>query len=109
MTSFDFLWLLVSAHGSVAEMHKNELARVWDEYTLEEQRAIYRSIRDKLRAGRFVHYNPVKAVRDNAPKLRPLQTLSYADYYRRYGTTLETDGWQRRFLPEKQTTIYVKQ
>ena len=108
MTSFDFLWLLLESHG-VVERYKAEAAQLWETYTLEQQRAIYRSIRDKLRAGRFVHYNPVKAVRENAPKQRPLQTLSYADYYRRYGTTLETDGWQRRFLPEKQTTIYVKQ
>lgn len=40
---------------------------------------------------------------------RPRQQLSYADYYAKYGTTEETDGWVRTFLPEQQKTIYVKQ
>ena len=108
MTSFDFLWQLVETHGSVAEFYKAELARVWDEYTLDQQRFIYRSLRDKLRTGKFVNYNPVKAVRENAPKRKPQQVLSFNDYYNQYGTTEEREGWKRQFLPEKQTTIYVK-
>ena len=81
---------------------------MWAEYSLEEQRFIYRSIRDKLRADKFVNYNPVKAVRENAPKARPPQVLSFAEYYKRYGTTEESGGWVRKYLPEKQTTIYIK-
>ena len=109
MSTFDFLWQLVQNHGGVAENYKAELARVWAEYSLEEQRFIYRSIRDKLRADKFVNYNPVKAVRENAPKARPPQVLSFAEYYKQYGTTEEVGGWVRKYLPEKQTTIYVKQ
>jgi len=108
MSSFDFLWQLVCNHGGVAENYKADLARVWDEYSLDQQRCIYRSIRDKLRAGKFVNYNPVKAVRENAPKRKPPQVLSFHDYYRQFGTTEEKGGWKRVFLPEKQTTIYVK-
>ena len=37
------------------------------------------------------------------------QILSFRDYYAKFGTTEECDGWKRQFLPEKQTTIYVKQ
>ncbi len=55
MSTFDFLWQLVANHGGVAENYKTELARVWAEYSLEEQRFIYRSIRDKLRADKFVN------------------------------------------------------
>jgi len=108
MTTFDFLWLLVQNHGSVAEYYKAELARVWAEYSLEQQRHIYRSIRDKLRADKFVSYNPVKAVRENAPKAIPPQILTFGEYYKRYGTTEECDGWKRKFLPEQQKTIYIK-
>ena len=108
MSTFDFLWQLVANHGGVAENYKAELARVWAEYSLEEQRHIYRSIRDKLRADKFVNYNPVKAVRENAPKAKPPQVLSFAEYYKQYGTTEESDGWVRKYLPEKQTTIYIK-
>ena len=108
MSTFDFLWQLVQNHGGVAENYKAELARVWAEYSLEEQRHIYRSIRDKLRADKFVNYNPVKAVRENAPKAKPPQVLSFAEYYKQYGTTEESGGWVRKYLTEKQTTIYIK-
>jgi len=109
MSSFDFLWQMVEKHGSVARFHKAELERLWDEYTLEEQRKIYCSIRDKLRAGKFVNYNPVIAVQENAPQAQQPQILSFEAYYKRYHTTYETDGWQMKYLPEEQRTIYVKQ
>ncbi len=108
MSSFDFLWQLVQNHGSVAEHYKAELARVWDGYTLEQQRHIYRSIRDKLRTGKYVSYNPVRAVQENAPNAKSPQILTFADYYKQYGTTEEQGGWMRKYLPEKQATIYVK-
>ena len=41
-------------------------------------------------------------------RVRPQQTLSYADYYARFGTTEELEGWIRTFLPNEQRTIYVK-
>ena len=56
----------------------------------------------------FVHYNPVKAIRENVPKERRQQQLSFDDYYRTYGTTEEVDGWRRVFLPQLEKTIYVK-
>ena len=108
MTSFDFLWQLVSSHGGVAENYKAELARIWNMYSLSQQRAIYCSIRNKLRTGKFVNYNPVKAVRENAPKQSQPQSLSFNDYYQRFHTTEEQDGWKRHFLPDKQQTIYIK-
>ena len=36
------------------------------------------------------------------------QILSFAEYYAKFGTTEETDGWKRTFLPDQQKTIYVK-
>ena len=107
MSTFDFLWQLVANHGGVAEHYKAELARVWAEYSLEEQRHIYRSIRDKLRADKFVNYNPVRAVQENAPRAKPPQTLSFNDYYTRYGTTEERDGWKMA-NPTGNCVIYVK-
>ena len=107
METFVFLWQLLESHG-VVPSKKQECAQLWATFTLEQQRQIYRSIRDKIRAGKFVHYNPVIAVRENAPKQKPPQVLSFNEYYKRYGTTEECDSWKRQFLPEKQTTIYVK-
>ena len=107
MTSFNFLWNLIANNGSVADTYKAECARVWNEYSLDQQREIYRSIRDKLRAGKFVNYNPVKAIKENAPKAPRTQTLTFKEYYARYGTTLEQDGW-RMTNPTGQQVIYVK-
>ena len=107
MESFDFLWDLIANNGSVADKYKAECARVWNEYSLQQQREIYRSIRDKLRAGKFVNYNPVKAVKENAPKAPRTQTLTFKEYYARFGTTAEQDGWHMT-NPTGQQVIYVK-
>ena len=107
MNSFDFLWQMLDKHG-VIERLKADCVRLWDTYTLEQQREIYSSIRAKLRAGKFVNYNPVKAVRDNAPKPKPSQILSYAEYYARFGTTAEQGGWKMT-NPTGNKVIYVKQ
>ena len=106
MSSFDFLWILLESHGVVAS-YKAECARVWNEYSLQQQREIYRSIRDKLRTGKFVNYNPVKAVKENAPKAPRTQTLTFKEYYARFGTTLEQDGWHMT-NPTGQQVIYIK-
>ena len=105
MSSFDFLWQMLDKHG-VIERYKADCARLWDRYNLAQQRAIYRSIRDKLQAGKFVNYNPVKAVLDNVPTTK-VQTLSYADYYKLFGTTEERDGW-RMANPTGNKVIYIK-
>ena len=107
MTSFDYLWQMLDYHG-VIERYKGEAADLWDHYTLEQQRLIYRSIQDNIRAGKFVNYNPVKAIRDNVPKVRKVQIITADEYYRRYHTQANQDGWIRTFLPNEQRTIYVK-
>ena len=107
MNSFDYLWQMLDNHG-VIERYKADCARLWDTFSLEQQRQIYRSIRDNLSAGKFVNYNPVKAVRDNIPKAPKRQIMSADNYYRKYGTQANQDGWQRVFLKDQGKTIYVK-
>ena len=107
MTSFDFLWQMLDEHG-VIERYKGEAFDLWYTLTLEQQRATYLSIRNKIRAGQFVNYHPVKAIRDNIPKPPKVQKLSYAEYYAKYGTTEEQGGWKRVFMKDEQKTIYVK-
>ena len=107
MTTFDFLWQLLQSHGVIPNK-KAEAAQLWNRYSLEQQREIYRSIRDHLREGKFVNYNPVIAIKNHTPRKRLPQQISYGEYYKRYGTDLEMDGWRRKFLPEERRTIYVK-
>ena len=83
-----------------------ECLRLWESLNARQQQQIYDTIRSKLQAGKFVHYNPVKAIQDNTPKV---QVISADEYYRRYGTQTNQDGWERKFLPAQHKTIYVKQ
>ena len=106
---FDDFWPLVENHGSVAYFHKNECEDLWSRLNPEQQQAVYNAIKRKLDSGLFVHYNPTKAVRDNLPAAPRIQIISADEYYRRYGTQANLDGWVRTFLPEQQKTIYVKQ
>ena len=107
MDSFFYIYQLLESHGVIPNK-KDEASRVWSQYTLEQQRQIYRSIQQKLAQGKFVHYNPVIAIRDNAPRAPSMQIISADEYYRRFGTQENLDGWVRTFLPEQQKTIYVK-
>ena len=86
-----------------------ECLRLWDTFTEHQQQYIYQTIYNKLQAGKFVHYDPVQAIQDNLPKAPKIQTITADEYYRRYGTQTNHDGWVRTFLPEQQKTIYVKQ
>ena len=106
--TFVHICKLLVSHGVVpSEIHDAE--EEWNKYSLQQQRDIYRSIRDKIRAGKFVNYHPVLAIRDNAPKAPRIIVISAAEYYRKYGTQTNQDGWIRKFLPDQQKTIYVKQ
>ena len=105
--TFVHICRLLVSHGMVpSEIHDAE--EEWNKYDLAQQRIIYRTIRDKIREGKFVNYHPVLAIRDNAPKAPRIQIISADEYYRRYGTQTEHDGWKRTFLPDQQKTIYVK-
>ena len=107
MLIFDSIWDLVKNHGGVAEFYKSEAARLWDTYSEQQREHIYRAIESKLNAGKFVHYNPVKAFQENAPKARKI-VISADEYYRIYRTQANQDGWVRTYLPDEQKTIYVK-
>ena len=106
--TFVHICKLLTDHGIVPdEIHDAE--EEWNKYSLDQQRAIYRAIRDKIRAGKFVNYHPVLAIRENAPKAPRILVISAAEYYRKYGTQANQDGWVRKFLPDQHKTIYVKQ
>lgn len=104
--SFKHIWALLSNHGGVAEAYKKETVRIWNEYNIDEQREIYRSIRAKLQNGKFVNYVPYKAIQENAPKKKK-NILSFVEYYTRFGTTEEQGGWKMTNPTGKQV-IYIK-
>ena len=69
MSTFDYLWQLLESHGVIPDK-KVAAEELWNKYNLQEQRYIYRSIRDRIHTGKFVNYNPVLAIIANAPKVK---------------------------------------
>ena len=82
--------------------------RLWESFSSEKQDLVYHRILEKKERKFFVDYNPLFAIEKNAVAPEP-QVLSYADYYAKYGTTEEQDGWQRVYEADKKRTIYIKQ
>jgi hypothetical protein len=104
---FEHIWELLKSHGVVPS--EREMARSeWNKYNLDQKRSIYRTIRDKIRAGKFVNYHPHLAIRENAPKQPRIISISAEQYYAMYHTQANKDGWVRTFLPDQHKTIYVK-
>ena len=107
MTSFDYVWALLEPKKEY-EPVRNRCLQLWETFSLEKQRATYRTIRVRKKEHLFVDYNPLFAIK-RFSKGPQRQTLSFNDYYNRFGTTEEQNGWRRVFLPQQQTTIFVKQ
>ena len=68
---------------------------------------IFDLISDKLSKGKFVDYNPLFAIKNHIVQKHSRQTLSFNDYYAKYGTTEERDGWKMT-NPTGNQVIYVK-
>ena len=82
--------------------------RLWQGYGEARQEEIYQRIEGKLARGEFVNENPYFAIEDNAkqPKKR-VEMMSFNDYYVKFGTTEEKDGWKQA-NPTGNKVIYVK-
>lgn len=98
---FEIYWTLIGGDERFA--NRKEAARqLWLEHP-EKHFAIITWLRAH---GKYPARNPYFFILDFQSKRR--QTLSYADYYARFGTTEPRDGWVRTFIPEEQRTVYVK-
>lgn len=73
----------------------------------EKQAAIIRWLRQH---GPYPGRNPFFFIQDFQVKKtsHERQQLTFDEYYRRYHTTDDCDGWQRVHLPDEQRTIYVR-
>ena len=104
MKTIDDIWRLLNPQGEY-KRRRGACERLWQGYGPAMQEQIYSIIEGKLQRGEFVNENPYFAIEDNSHVRQ--QTLSYADYYRIYGTTEERDGWKMA-NPTGQKVIYVK-
>ena len=103
---FNALWALLYDHGASAKKEEGT-RRYWATLTPQQQQAVFTSISTKLREDKFVQYDPIRAIKENMPKAPKPHILSYADYYAKYGTTEECEGWKRA-NPTGNKVIYVK-
>ena len=106
MRTFNEFWELLSPKVDYANRRRACFA-FWNELPEDQQNALYDRISEKLSKREFVDYNPLFAMKNNSEQHRPKQILSFNDYYARYGTTDETDGWHMA-NPTGQKVIYVK-
>ena len=87
----------------------------WNRWDEAKRTRIAQQIAAKKKNDEFVHPNPYFAMDDAAQQdeLRQArskprsQTLSFNDYYAKYGTTEERDGWKMA-NPTGEKVIYVK-
>ncbi|MBQ2541228.1 MAG: hypothetical protein II551_06250 [Paludibacteraceae bacterium] len=101
--SFEYIRELLLQNGSTRAAVEN-CRELWSQFTTDEQRLIYRRIKYKLNRRLFVHFNPMRAISDNAYGFRRKTRLSYREYYERYHTTEERDGW-KQVTPENNNPI----
>ena len=108
MVSFEQIWQALYEHGA-SQKQQEGTQRFWCTLTAEQQERAFTTITRKLKDGKFVWYDPIRAIKEalRRPETNEKRQMSYADYYARYGTTEPRDGWQMA-NPTGQKVIYVK-
>lgn len=97
---FEMYWTLIGGDEQFAN-RKASAKQAWNDHP-EKHFAIITWLRAH---GKYPGRNPYFFILDFQAKRRP--TLSYADYYARYGTTEPRDGWHME-NPTGNKVIYVK-
>ena len=111
MKTIEDIWLLLNPQGEF-KRRRGACERLWQGYSPELQQRIYDDISEAMAKGTFVNQNPYFAIEDTAIRLQGQlprrQILSFDEYYTRFGTTEEQDGWRREYRPDEQRTVYIK-
>ena len=100
---FETYWTLFSP-DSQFENRREAAEQEWSKHP-DKHEAIIAWLR---RHGAYKGRNPYFFIQDFQVKQPRQQVLSFSAYYERFRTTEEQGGWQRKFIPEEQKTIYVK-
>lgn len=111
MISFYCIWSLLNPQGEYKRRRRG-CEKLWAGYDEQTCQRIYENIRSAKERGEWVNPNPYFAIEDVVVKTISKQpslprTLTYAEYYRKYGTTEPRDGWKME-NPTGNQVIYVK-
>ena len=102
---FNDIWQLLLDNG--ASSKKEEGARrFWDTLTPDQQRAAYTSIASKLAIRAFVHYDPIRAIKENiwSPKPPQPQWLrgdEGGDIVQAFGNAFDAFGRQQQAVAHR--------
>ena len=99
---FNHFWELFAVDETLFPHRRACCLRLWHEMPTEKRKTIIENLRTN---GAPKNRNPFFFLQDFG-KSRT-QTLSFKEHYKRFGTTLEQDGW-RMTNPTGQQVIYVK-
>lgn len=103
------IWALLSPQGEY-KRRRGACERLWEGYDEPIRKRVYEALRAARQEGRWINPNPYFAIEDTAiaeQRKHSPQTLSYSDYYKRYGTTEEQGGWKME-NPTGQRVVYVR-
>lgn len=64
MITFINIWALLYEHGASSKK-EHGTRQFWDTLTPAEQERAFSNISGKLQAGEFVHYDPIRAIKEN--------------------------------------------
>ena len=105
---FEETWQALYENGSSGR-NKEPTRTFFASLSPSQQQTARDNIVRKVREGLFVQYDPIRAIRENIRRTKPRQqTLTMSQYYERYKTTAETDGWHQA-NPTGNQVIYIKQ
>ena len=99
---FEQYWNLIGGDVNFAD-RKTAAERAWNLCAADKQQAIIAWLK---KHGRYPGRNPYFFILDFQTKRR--QTMTFDDYYAKYHTTDERDGWHM-VNPTGQKVYYVKQ
>ena len=105
MKTFNDIWALLEPKIEYEQL-KGKCRNLWESFSSDKQDYIYSRIEEKKKRKEFVDYNPKFAIEKNSAAPKP-QEMSFYDYYAKYGTTEERDGWKME-NPTGNKVIYVK-
>ena len=99
---FNKFWYLFGVNEKLFPHRRSCTLKLWMDMPKEKRAAI---IAELEKNGAPANRNPYFYVQDFVhPQTR---TMTFADYYRKFGTTKEQDGWKME-NPTGQQVIYVK-
>ena len=110
MYSIISIWAMLKPQGEY-KRRRQACERLWESYDEKTRQWVYESIKAAKEEGRWINPNPYFAIEDAAiaaQRNHQAQTLSFNEYYMRYGTTEEQGGW-KMVNPTGQKVIYMRE